>query len=298
MHVVVAGSHGLIGSALIAHLTAAGHRVRRLVRGPTRSSREISWDPYGDVLDPADLQGVDAVVNLGGAGIGDHLWTPAYRKTILHSRTVPTALLSRTLAAMDDGPAVLLQASAVGFYGNRGSDPLTEASPPGSGFLADVVRAWEAATEPTDVHRVRTVHLRTGMLLAPDGGALGRLLPLLRLGIGGPLGDGSNVWSWITLHDHVRAVEHLLTTPVVGPANLTAPAPVTQREVIRAIAHGINRPAAASVPAPLLRLVMRDMADELLLSSQKALPTVLEDSGFVWDHPGLEEAAGWLTRRA
>jgi len=298
VHIVVAGSHGLIGSALVTRLTAAGHRVRRLVRGSTRSSREISWDPYGDVLDPADLQGVDAVVNLGGAGIGDHLWTPAYRKTILRSRTVPTALLSRTLASMDDGPSVFLQASAVGFYGNRGAEPLTEASAPGTGFLADVVRAWEAATAPTDGHGVRTVHLRTGILLAPDGGALGRLLPLLRLGVGGPLGDGSNVWSWITLHDHVRAVEHLLTAPVVGPANLTAPAPATQREVVRAVAREINRPAAASVPAPLLRLVMRDMADDLLLSGQKAMPTVLEDSGFVFDHPDLAEAADWLIRRA
>ncbi|WP_372594594.1 NAD-dependent epimerase/dehydratase family protein, partial [Actinotalea sp.] len=150
MHVVVAGSHGLIGSALVARLTAAGHRVRRLVRRQARSSREIGWDPYDDVLDPDDLRGVDAVVNLGGAGIGDHLWTPAYRRTILRSRTVPTGLLARTLASMDDGPRVLLQASAVGFYGDRGNDPLTEASAPGTGFLADVVRSWEAATSPLD----------------------------------------------------------------------------------------------------------------------------------------------------
>ena len=297
MHVVVAGSHGLIGSTLIAHLTAAGHRVRRLVRHPAASSREISWDPYHDVLDPADLRGVDAVVNLGGAGIGDHLWTPTYRRTILRSRTVPTDLLARTLAKMDDGPTVLLQASAVGFYGDRHVEALTEASAPGHGFLADVVRAWEASTAPADGHGIRTVHLRTGILLAPDGGALGRLLPILRLGLGGPLGNGKNLWSWITLHDHVRALEHLLTTPVVGPVNLTGPSPATQRDVVRAVARAINRPAAVAVPAPLLRLVLRDMADELLLSSQKALPTVLEDSGFVWDHPGLEEAAAWLTRR-
>ncbi len=298
MHVVVAGSTGLIGSALAQRLTAAGHRVRRLVRRPAASSREISWDPYHDVLDPADLQGVDAVVNLGGAGIGDRLWTPEYRRTILRSRTVPTSLLARTLAQMDDGPSVLLQASAVGFYGDRGTESLTEASAPGEGFLADVVRAWEAATAPADGHGIRTVHLRTGMLLAPDGGALGRLLPVLRLGVGGPLGSGENLWSWITLHDHARALEHLLTTSVVGPVNLTGPDPATQREVVRAVAGAIHRPSRVRVPAPLLRLVLRDMADELLLSSQKALPTVLEDSGFVWDHPSLDEATTWLTQRA
>ncbi len=298
MHVVVAGSRGLIGSALVSHLTAAGHRVRRLVRGPAGSSREIGWDPYRDELDPAALRGVDAVINLGGAGIGDRLWTPSYRRTILESRTLPTTLLSRTLALMDDGPTVLLQASAVGFYGDRGTEPLTEASPPGRGFLADVVRAWEGATAAAEGHGVRTVHLRTGMVLAPEGGALGRLLPLLRLGVGGPLGDGSNVWSWITLHDHVRAIGHLLTTPVVGPVNLTGPEPATQRQVIAAIADELHRPAVVSVPAPLLRLVLRDMADELLLFGQKALPTVLEDSGFTWDHPTLDAAADWLTRRS
>ncbi len=297
MQVVVAGSHGLIGSALVARLTTAGHRVRRLVRHPAASSREISWDPYHDVLDPADLRGVDAVVNLGGAGIGDHLWTPDYRRTILRSRTVPTGLLARTIAEMDDGPTVLLQASAVGFYGDRGSDPLTEASAPGEGFLADVVRAWEASTAPADGHGIRTVHLRTGMLLAPDGGALGRLLPILRLGLGGPLGRGDNLWSWTTLHDHVRALEHLLMTPVVGPVNLTGPSPATQREVVTAVASAIHRPARLAVPAPLLRLVLRDMADELLLSSQRALPTVLADSGFVWEQRSLEDATSWLTQR-
>ena len=297
MQVVVAGSHGLIGPAAGARLTTAGHRVRRLVRGPAGSSREISWDPYDERLDPADLQGVDAVVNLGGAGIGDHLWTPEYRRTILHSRTIPTGLLARTLAGMDDGPKVLLQASAVGFYGDRGNDPLTEASAPGTGFLADVVRSWESATAPLDGTGVRTVHLRTGILLSPDGGALGRLMPILRLGLGGPLGCGNNVWSWITLHDHVRAVEHLLTTPVVGPVNLTGPAPATQRQVIGAIASAIRRPAALAVPSPLLRLALGDLARELLLSGQRALPTVLQDSGFTWDHPGLDEASDWLTAR-
>ncbi len=296
MQIVVAGAHGLIGSALVARLTAAGHRVRRLVRGPAASSRDLSWSPYQDVLDPASLRGVDAVVNLGGAGIGDHLWTPEYRRTILRSRTVPTGLLARTIAGMQERPSVFLQASAVGFYGDRGSEPLTEASAPGEGFLADVVRAWEAATAPSDGAGVRTVHLRTGILLAPDGGALGRLLPILRLGLGGPLGTGENVWSWITLHDHVRAIEHLLTTPVVGPVNLTGPSPATQREVVAAIADQINRPSRLAVPAPLLRLVLRDMADELLLSSQRALPTVLEDSGFSWEHASLDEAAAWLTR--
>ncbi|HRA50525.1 TIGR01777 family oxidoreductase [Actinotalea sp.] len=296
MRIALAGSHGLIGSALVEHLAGRGHRVDRLVRGAATTSREISWDPAAGRLDPAALAGVDAVVNLGGAGIGDHRWTDAYRRTILRSRTEPTDLLARTLATMDDGPRVLLQASAVGYYGDRGTEVLTEASGPGSGFLVDVVRAWEGATAPAEEAGVRVAHLRTGILVSRTGGSFGRLLPLLRLGVGGPLGDGRNVWSWITLVDQLRAIEHLLTAQVHGAVNLTAPAPAPQREIVAAIARELHRPAVLAVPRFALRLAVGPFADDIL-SSQHALPQALLDSGFEHRHTTVADAARWVTER-
>ena len=295
MQVVIAGSQGLIGSALVEHLASQGHQVRRLVRRAPACSREIGWDPDGGRLDPEDLRDADAVVNLGGAGLGDHRWTAAYRRTILTSRTRPAALLAGTLASLDDRPRVLLQGSAVGYYGERGEEVLTEASEPGEGFLVDVVRAWEGATRPAEEAGVRVAHLRTGIVMSRTGGSFGRLLPLLRLGVGGPLGDGRNVWSWITLVDQVRAVEHLLTAEVSGPVNLTAPAPARQAEIINALAHQLRRPALLRVPRIALRVVLGDFADDVL-SSQRALPTVLTSSGFQHEHPDLASAAAWVTR--
>lgn len=294
MLIVVAGSHGLLGRALVRHLTGRGHQVRRLVRRPVVSPAEVSWDPDAGRLDPTDLAGADAVVNLGGVGLGDRRWTAAYRRQIVSSRTRPTRLLATTLASMPDGPTVLLQASAVGYYGDRGDEVLDERSEPGAGFLVDVVRAWEGATRAAG-DRVRVVHLRTGIVMSPDGGTFGRLLPLLRLGLGGPLGDGSNYWSWITLADHVRAVEHLLTSQVAGPVDLTAPRPATQREVVAAVAHALRRPALVRVPRFALRAAVGPFADDVL-SSQRALPTVLAGDGFDFVHTELDRAADWLIR--
>ncbi len=296
MQVLVAGSHGLLGTALTHQLVASGHRVRRLVRRPVVSPAEVSWDPVAGRLDPADLAGVDAVVNLGGAGLGDRRWTQDYRQQIIDSRTVPTRLLATTLASMTDGPRVLLQASAVGYYGDRGEEELDETSDEGDGFLSEVVRAWEAATHPAD-DVVRVAHLRTGIVLAPRGGALGRLMPLLRLGVGGPLGDGRNLWSWITVADHARAVEHLLTSEVRGPVNLTAPAPARQQDVVRAVAHALHRPAVLRVPRVALRVAVGAFADDIL-ASQRALPAVLLTDGFRFDHPDLASAAAWVTVRS
>ena len=293
MHVVVAGSHGFLGGALVRYLRAHGHRVTRLVRRPVVSPAEISWDPDAGRLDPADLAGVDAVVNLGGVTLG-RPWTPAYRRRILASRTGPTGLLARTLA--DAEPRVLVQASAVGYYGDRDTEVLTEESGPGEGFLADVVRAWEDATRPAEDAGVRVVRLRSGIVMAPHGGAFGRLLPLLCLGLGGTLGDGRNTWSWITLVDHVRAVEHLLTADVAGPVNVSAPEPATQREVIAAVARRLHRPAVLRVPRWALRAVLGGFADDVC-SSQVALPRLLLGSGFAFAHPTLDDAAAWLTRR-
>lgn len=296
MLVVVAGSHGMLGRALLHELTGQGHHVRRLVRRPVVSPAEISWDPVASRLDPADLAGADAVVNLGGVGLGDRRWTAAYRRTIISSRTGPTRLLATTLGAMTGGPSVLLQASAVGYYGDRGDEVLDESSTAGDGFLAEVVRAWEAATAAAP-ERVRVAHLRTGIVMSPQGGTFGRLLPLLRLGVGGPLGDGRSFWSWITLADHARAVTHLLTSEVSGPVNLTAPAPAPQREIIAAIAHRLHRPAVVPVPRFALRAVVGEFADDIL-SSQRALPTALLGDGFVHTHPDLTSAVAWLTERA
>lgn len=304
MHVVLAGSHGLIGRALAAHLDELGHRVTRLVRRPVVSPAEISWDPAAGRLDASDLRGVDAVVNLGGAGIGDRRWTAAYKRRILTSRTAPTSLLARTLADLTTteggaggGPRVFLQASAVGFYGDRGDEVLTEESAPGEGFLVDVVRAWEEATAAAEQAGVRVTHLRTGIVMSPDGGSFGRLLPLLRLGVGGPLGDGRNHWAWITLADHVRAVAHLLTSQARGPVNLTGPEPAPQRDLVRAVARELHRPAVLAVPRLALRAAVGGFADDIL-SSQRAVPRVLLDDGFVFEHPDVPTAARWLTRQA
>ncbi|MCL3860714.1 TIGR01777 family oxidoreductase [Actinotalea sp. K2] len=297
MQIVVAGSQGLIGSALVEHLAGQGHQVRRLVRREPRCSREIRWDPGAGELDPAALAGVDAVVNLGGAGLGDHRWNAAYRSTILTSRTGPTALLARRIADLgDEAPTVLLQGSAVGVYGDRGDEVVTESSAPGEGFLVDVVRSWEAATAPAEAAGTRVAHLRTGIVMSRTGGSFGRLLPLLRLGVGGPLGPGQNFWGWITLPDQVRAIEHLLTAEVSGPVNLTAPAPARQRDVIRAVARALHRPAVVSVPRVALRIAIGEFADDIL-SSQRAVPTVLAATGFRHTHPDLTSAAEWVTRR-
>lgn len=296
MQVVIAGSQGLIGTALVEHLAGCGHQVRRLVRRPPRCSREIGWDPERAELDPTALRGVDAVVNLGGVGLGDRRWSAAYRRAIVRSRTAPTGLLARTLADLDDGPRILLQGSAVGIYGDRGEEILTEESEPGEGFLVDVVRTWEAATSPARDAGVRVAHLRTGIVMSRTGGSFGRLLPLLRLGVGGPLGRGDNFWPWITLVDQVRAIEHLLHSEVSGPVNLTAPSPAPQRAIIQEVAHALRRPAIVRVPRPALRLAVGQFATDIL-SSQRALPAVLTASGFVHDHADLRHAAAWVTSR-
>ncbi|MCV2396426.1 TIGR01777 family oxidoreductase [Actinotalea sp. M2MS4P-6] len=297
MKVVVAGSHGLLGSALTQLLTEQGWSVQRLVRRQARSRREISWDPSAGHLDSGDLAGVDAVVNLGGATLARFPWTQSYRRTIVASRTVPTALLATTLASMDSPPPVLLQASAVGYYGDRGQEELTESSPPGRGFLADLVRRWEAATAPAEAAGIRVAHLRTGAVaLAPAGGSSGLILTAIKLGLGGPLGPGDNIWSWITVPDHAAAIAHLLTAEVAGPVNLTTPNPVSQRELITTLARALHRPAVLRVPAWALRLVLRDAADDLLLSGQRALPAALAGSGFSWQHPTIQDAAAWLSR--
>lgn len=295
MHIVVAGSHGLIGSALVASLRGRGDRVGRLVRGAPREPDDIAWDPDAGRLDPAALEGVDAVVNLAGANVGSRRLTAARKRTVLLSRTRTTGLLSTTIASLGARPSILLQASGIGAYGDRGADLLDEDEPLGDTFFAGVVRQWEAATAPASAAGARVALMRSGIVLSPDGGALARLLPLVRLGLGGPLGSGRQYWSWITLPDEVRAITHLLDNPVAGPVNLVATA-ATNAEVTAALARAAHRPAVVRAPAWAVRLGLGDFAQEIL-GSVRAVPRRLTESGFVHLHPDIGTAAAFVTSR-
>ena len=298
--VVVAGSGGLIGSALVKSLRADSVRVRRLVRpgsahpsGVDDGVTTLPWDPDRGVLPTDALDGAGAVVNLGGVGIGDRRWTPRYRALLRSSRLAGTGLLARELARRGADAPALVQASAMGVYGDRGDEPLPETARAGDGFLAELVTDWEAATDPARDAGVRVVLLRTSLVLTPDGGALGRLLPLLRAGLGGPLGDGREFWSWITLEDHVRAIRHLTASGVHGPVNLASPDPVRNSELTRALARALHRPALLRVPAPALRLALGGFAGDILASA-RLVPRVLEADGFRWSQPRLADAVEWL----
>lgn len=300
MRVLVSGASGLIGGALCARLLASGEEVGRLVRRPARDASEVSWDPARGVLEPAGLAGFDAVVHLAGAGLADRPWTPARKRELVDSRIRSTRLLAEALAGLTRGPRVFLSASAVGWYGDRGDEVLDETSAPGSGFLAGLTQAWEAAAQPAAVAGVRVAHPRTGLVLTPQGGALATLLPLFRAGLGGPLGRGTQWWSWITLDDLLSALRHALTcAEVVGPFNAVAPVAVTNAAFSRTLGRVLRRPAVLPAPAFALRLVMgRERADEMLLAGQRARPVVLERSGFEFCDPELEPALSRLLRRA
>jgi hypothetical protein len=269
----------------------AGHVVRPLVRRSPSSAEEIRWDPAAGELDPADLAGVDAVVHLAGEGIAEKRWTPAQKRRILESRTQGTALLASTVAALDRKPRAFLSGSAVGFYGDGGEDVLTEDSPRAPGFLADVVAAWEAAAQPAVDAGIRTVFLRSGVILSPDGGAMGKVLPLFKLGLGGPIGRGREWWPWISIDDQVGAIVHLLDAEVAGPVNLVAPVPVRAKEYAQAIGRALHRPAVFPVPrlGPQL-LLGRELAESLLGQSQRVAPTQLEASGYAFRHPDIDTA--------
>lgn len=292
MQVVVAGSHGFIGGALVPQLRRDGHLVRTLVRGETRSPDEIRWDPDARQLDPTALEWADAVINLAGVNPGTRPLTQSRKQLVVSSRVNTTRLLARTLAGLGDRPRVLLQASGIGAYGSRGDDVLDEDEPIGTTFFATVVRQWEAATAPAREAGVRVVHLRTGVVLSSHGGALGRLLPLIKLGVGGRLGDGRQFWPWITLTDEVRAIEHLLTSQVEGPVNLVTAAD-RNADVVAALAKAAHRPAVVPVPAFALRAVLGDFSSEVL-GSNRAVPAVLDADGFVPTHPDLARAAAWV----
>jgi uncharacterized protein (TIGR01777 family) len=289
VRVAVTGSSGLIGTALRARLVGEGHDIVRIVRGAPAAG-DIAWDAAGE-LDPAALSGVDAVVNLAGAGIGDRRWTDEVKREIRDSRVRTTVALSRAVAAARPSPAVLLSGSAVGFYGDRGDEELDESSSVGSGFLAEVCEAWEAATDPAATAGVRVVHLRTGIVLSPHAGALKKQLPLFRFGLGGRFGTGRQWQSWISITDEVGAIVHLLTSAVSGPVNLTAPAPVTNREFAATLARVLGRPAFLPIPSIGPKLVLgAELADTLLFQGQRVLPRALRADGYIFEHGDLETA--------
>jgi len=295
MRVVVGGASGFIGSALLPLLREGGHEVLTLVRRHPRMHDEISWDPDAGELDPRALDGVDAVINLAGVNPGSRPLTAARKRLVLSSRVRSTRLLAERLADHDDGPRIWLQASGIGAYGSRGEAVLDESEPLGDTFFAHVVQQWEAATATAEAAGVRVVHLRTGIVLGPGGGALGRLLPILKLGLGGRLGSGQQFWPWISLLDEVRAMEHLLTADVHGPVNLVTE-PRRNVEVVQALARAMHRPAVVPVPAFALKLALGDFSSEVL-GSIRAVPRALDASGFVPAHPDLDEAARWVVTK-
>ncbi|MFN0091909.1 MAG: TIGR01777 family oxidoreductase [Acidimicrobiales bacterium] len=300
MQIAITGSSGFIGGALVTELTRLGHRPIRVVRsggGDRAEGERIEWDIAQGRIDAAAFEGLDAVVHLAGAPIAKR-WTPAHRAEILDSRVKGTTLLAGALSGLDRPPATLLSGSAIGFYGERGDELLTEASPRGDGFLAEVCEQWEAAAEPAREAGVRVAALRTGMVLDRRGGALAKMLPLFRLGVGGRLGGGRQWWPWITLDDVLGAIVHLLSSPEVsGPVNLTAPEPVTNGGFTAALAGALRRPALLPVPAFGPRLALgRELADNLLFTSARVMPAVLCGSGYAFRHPdivtGLAAATG------
>ena len=292
MDVVISGSSGLIGSALVESLSRAGHRPIRLVRrAPQAGADELQWDPQGGAIDSAGLDGVDAVVHLAGASIGGRRWNEAYKRVVLESRTSGTSLLASTLAGLTRPPRVFLSASGVGFYGSRGSEVLTEDSLAGTGFLADVVTQWEASAQSAIDAGISTTFLRSGVVQAAHGGALQKQLPLFRFGLGGRIGSGTQYLPWITLEDEVRAISFLLEHQIEGPVNLTAPNPVTNLIYTKALGRVLGRPTLLPVPAPAPKLVLgSEMTEELLLASQRALPSRLEAAGFSFAHREIEPA--------
>jgi uncharacterized protein (TIGR01777 family) len=291
VHIIISGSSGLVGTALVARLRSAGHQVDRLVRRPSSAPADVEWDPDAGRLAVDAIDGVDAVINLSGAGIGDHRWTDEYKRTLLDSRLRTTELLARTIASAEQRPTVFLSGSAIGYYGDRGDEELTETSSSGDTFLADICRQWESATAAAEEAGVRTAHLRTGIVLSAKGGALKKQLPLFRFGLGGKFGKGTQWQSWISIDDEVGAIEHLLTADVRGAVNLTAPSPVTNSEFAKTLARVLHRPSFVPIPAFGPKLLLGgELAESLLFTGQRVLPAVLSQSGYEFDHPTLEVA--------
>jgi len=283
--IAVTGASGLIGNALVGYLKSQGHTVQRLVRRPAVSSEEITWDPIAGTVDMEALAGVDAVIHLAGAGVSDKRWTKKYKSEILNSRLLGTTTIAKAVAIVK--PQVFISASAIGWYGESGNRAVVESDRVGDDFLAAVCREWESAADLAG--DVRTVKLRTGLVLDPTGGALGKMLPIFRFGLGGKLSNGKQWWSWITLHDQIRAIAFLLENKISGPVNLTSPNPVTNSEFTAGLARAMHRPALFPVPTLALKIVLGGFSSEVL-GSKKVMPQALTEAGFTFDYPHISSA--------
>jgi len=289
--IAISGSSGLIGTALVGHLKSEGHTVQRLVRRAPVAPDEVQWDPQTGYVDLTCLEGVDAVIHLAGVGVGDKRWTKKYKSEILNSRLLGTTTIAKAVAELK--PQVFISASAIGWYGESGNRAVVESDRLGDDFLAAVCREWEGAADLAG--DVRTVKIRTGLVLDPTGGALGKMLPLFRLGFGGKLGSGKQWWSWITLHDQIRAIVFALENPISGPVNVTSPNPVTNQEFTAALARALHRPAVFPAPAIALKIALGGFSSEVL-GSKKVIPHVLQEAGFTWDYPHITEALNQLVQ--
>jgi len=283
--IAITGASGLIGSALVAQLKSDGHQVQKIVRRPARTVDEVSWNPINGEIDLQALEGVDAVFHLAGAGVGDKRWTASYRSEILNSRLLGTTTIATACEQLQ--PDVFISASAIGYYGETGDRSVTEIDRGGSDFLSIVCREWEAVADLAP--SIRTIKLRTGLVLDPTGGALGRMIPLFKFGLGGKLGSGKQWWSWITLHDQIRAMIFLMNSKIEGAVNLTSPNPVTNQEFTAALAMALKRPAIFPAPAFALRAVLGGFSTEVL-GSKKVIPKVLVDNKFEFDYPHVSSA--------
>lgn len=291
MKILITGASGLIGQALTKQLNASGHTTVAAVRREPRRNDEVQWNPATGEMSPSAFDGVDAVVHLAGAGIGDKRWTDSYKMEILQSRTLGTALLADTMASLTTKPSVFLSGSAIGIYGQRDDTELGEDAAIGTGFLSDVCRDWEAASASASAAGIRTVLLRTGIVLSPKGGALKKQLPLFKLGLGGKFGNGKQFQSWISITDEVGAIIHLLTSNLSGAVNLTAPHPVTNSEFTHVLADVLSRPAILPIPSFGPKLLLGgELADALLFTGQRVVPNALVADGFQFVHPTLDVA--------
>jgi uncharacterized protein (TIGR01777 family) len=291
LDVLVSGSSGLIGSALVPALENIGHRVRRLTRSGGSSEDAVRWDPSAGTIDAASLEGIDAVVHLAGENVAQGRWTSTKKVRIRDSRVKGTRLLAETIAKLPTPPKVMVSASASGYYGDRGNELLTEESAPGNNFLAGVCQEWEAAADPAREAGVRVVHPRFGIVLSAEGGALAVTLPIFKLGGGGRIGSGRQYWSWISIDDVAGAILHALTTDSLsGPVNVTVPNPPTNAEYTKTLGHVLGRPTIFPLPAPAARLALGEVADELLLASQRIEPAKLKETGYEYRYPELEGA--------
>jgi len=291
MRWVVSGASGFIGTALVRALRADGEDVVTLVRRAPTARHERRWDPARHEIDPAALDGADIVVHLAGAGIGDRRWSDARKQLILASRVDTTTTLADEIARRDDRPRAWLSGSAIGYYGDTGEETVDETAPSGAGFAAEVVRQWEASTAAAEAAGVRVVHLRSGIVLSPEGSTLAKLLPLFKIGVGGRLGSGRQWMSWIALSDHIAAVRFLAgRDDIAGPVNLTAPEPVRNAEFTKALARAVHRPAFFPVPSPALRAVFGGFADEGPLASQRVVPSRLDAAGFQFGFDDIDAA--------